>query len=104
LFNFVFEYGVFLQYVLTVLEKPWHPACVRCSDCLAKLNEKCFARDGKIYCRDDFYRYSKLFVRQRFQMTEFTVAFYKDGRLRSSSHKEVSRSDLFFKKTGAFLI
>jgi hypothetical protein len=57
LFIFVFEYGVFLQYVLTVLEKPWHPACVRCSDCLAKLNEKCFARDGKIYCRDDFYRY-----------------------------------------------
>jgi hypothetical protein len=48
----------FLQYVLTVLEKPWHPACVRCSDCLAKLNEKCFARDGKIYCRDDFYRYT----------------------------------------------
>jgi hypothetical protein len=49
--------ATWVQYVLTVLEKPWHPACVRCSDCRAALNEKCFARDGKIYCRDDFYRY-----------------------------------------------
>ena len=44
------------RYVLTVLEAPWHPNCVRCSDCGAVLNEKCFSREGKIYCRQDFYR------------------------------------------------
>jgi len=44
------------KYVLTVLEKPWHPNCVRCSDCGFVLNEKCFSRDGKIFCREDFYR------------------------------------------------
>jgi len=44
------------KYVLTVLEAPWHPNCVRCSDCGAGLDEKCFSREGKIYCREDFYR------------------------------------------------
>ena len=44
------------KYVLTVLEKPWHPNCVRCTECGAFLNEKCFSRDGKIYCKEDFYR------------------------------------------------
>jgi len=44
------------KFVLTVLEKPWHPNCVRCSDCGFVLNEKCFSREGKIYCREDFYR------------------------------------------------
>ena len=45
------------KYVLTVLEKPWHPNCVRCVDCGYILNEKCFSRDGKIYCKIDFYRF-----------------------------------------------
>ena len=45
------------KFVLTVLEKPWHPNCVRCSDCGFVLNEKCFSREGKIYCREDFYRW-----------------------------------------------
>lgn len=44
------------KYVLTVLGKPWHPNCVRCVDCGYILNEKCFSRDGKIYCKTDFYR------------------------------------------------
>lgn len=44
------------KYVLTVLERPWHPHCVRCVDCGLRLNEKCFSRDGKIYCKEDFYR------------------------------------------------
>jgi len=44
------------KYVLTVLEKPWHPNCVRCTDCGFVLNEKCFSRDGKIFCKEDFYR------------------------------------------------
>ena len=44
------------KYVLTVLDKPWPPDCVRCVDCGYVLNEKCFSRDGKIYCKIDFYR------------------------------------------------
>ena len=45
------------KYVLTVLERPWHPHCVRCVDCGLRLAEKCFSRDGKIYCKEDFYRW-----------------------------------------------
>jgi len=44
------------KYVLTVLDQPWHPGCVRCADCGSVLNEKCFARDGSLFCRKDFYK------------------------------------------------
>ena len=51
------------RFILKVLDKPWHPACVRCALCQKLLDEKCFYREGKMYCRDDFYRYDYFFRR-----------------------------------------
>ena len=51
------------RFILKVLDKPWHPACVRCALCQKLLDEKCFYREGKMYCRDDFYRYDYFLIR-----------------------------------------
>lgn len=44
------------RYLLNVLEKTWHVRCVQCTDCGCALNDKCFSREGKLYCRTDFFR------------------------------------------------
>ncbi|BFZ18288.1 hypothetical protein BsWGS_21327 [Bradybaena similaris] len=44
------------RFLLNVLDRAWHTACVKCSDCKCNLTEKCFFRDGKLYCRSDFFR------------------------------------------------
>jgi hypothetical protein len=44
------------QYLYNVLDRAWHQACIQCSDCKSNLNEKCYSRDGKLYCKEDFYR------------------------------------------------
>uniref|UniRef100_A0A8C4Q984 LIM/homeobox protein Lhx5 n=1 Tax=Eptatretus burgeri TaxID=7764 RepID=A0A8C4Q984_EPTBU len=44
------------RFLLTVLDRPWHPGCVQCCECSCPLTDKCFSRDGKLYCRNDFFR------------------------------------------------
>ena len=44
------------RFLLNVLDRAWHDACVQCCDCSLKLTEKCFSRDGKLYCKMDFFR------------------------------------------------
>ncbi|OQR67184.1 LIM/homeobox protein Lhx1-like, partial [Tropilaelaps mercedesae] len=44
------------RFLLHVLDRSWHAKCVQCSDCRCSLSEKCFSRDGKLYCRNDFYK------------------------------------------------
>ncbi|WAR01583.1 LHX5-like protein [Mya arenaria] len=44
------------RYLLHVLDRAWHVRCVQCSDCSCALTDKCFSRDGKLYCRNDFFR------------------------------------------------
>ena len=44
------------RYLLNVLDKTWHASCVRCVDCNLPLTEKCYSRDGRLFCRDDFFR------------------------------------------------
>ncbi|ELU00131.1 hypothetical protein CAPTEDRAFT_168913 [Capitella teleta] len=44
------------RFLLTVLDRAWHAQCVLCVDCQAPLTDKCFSRDGRLYCRQDFYR------------------------------------------------
>ena len=44
------------KFVTTVLGKPWHADCVRCFDCRKTLDEKCYAREARLFCREDFYR------------------------------------------------
>ncbi|CAB4057840.1 LHX3_4 [Lepeophtheirus salmonis] len=44
------------KFVIRVLDRPWHESCVKCEDCGTQLNEKCFAKYDRIFCRADFYR------------------------------------------------
>ncbi|UYV79286.1 LHX3 [Cordylochernes scorpioides] len=44
------------RYILKVLERPWHARCLRCVDCQAPLQDKCFARNGLVFCKDDFFK------------------------------------------------
>ncbi|XP_070169100.1 LIM/homeobox protein Lhx1 isoform X1 [Polyergus mexicanus] len=44
------------QYLLNVLDRAWHVECVRCFDCRAALQDKCFSREAKLFCRNDFFR------------------------------------------------
>ncbi|XP_064087013.1 LIM/homeobox protein Lhx1-like isoform X1 [Macrobrachium nipponense] len=44
------------KFLLTVLDRTWHAECVRCADCGCALTDKCFSREGKLFCRNDFFR------------------------------------------------
>jgi len=49
------------QYVLRVSpDMEWHAQCLRCSDCQQLLDETCtcFVRDGNVYCKPDYIRYT----------------------------------------------
>ncbi|ESP01490.1 hypothetical protein LOTGIDRAFT_200317, partial [Lottia gigantea] len=43
------------RFLLNVLDRAWHAKCVQCFDCKNNLTEKCFYREGKLYCRLDFF-------------------------------------------------
>ncbi|ENN71642.1 hypothetical protein YQE_11740, partial [Dendroctonus ponderosae] len=43
------------KFLLNVLDRTWHADCVRCFDCHAPLTDKCFSREGKLFCRTDFF-------------------------------------------------
>ena len=45
------------RFLLNVLDRVWHAKCVQCCDCGCPLADKCFARDGRLFCRQDFFRY-----------------------------------------------
>ncbi|KAG7481083.1 hypothetical protein MATL_G00063020 [Megalops atlanticus] len=44
------------RFLLNVLDRAWHVKCVQCCECKCNLTEKCFSRDGKLYCKNDFFR------------------------------------------------
>ncbi|XP_031636029.1 LIM/homeobox protein Lhx3 [Contarinia nasturtii] len=44
------------RFILKVLERTWHAKCLQCSECHVQLNEKCFARNGSLFCKDDFFK------------------------------------------------
>ncbi len=44
------------QFLSNVLDHLWHPECVRCIVCRCALNEQCYSREGKLYCKDDFIK------------------------------------------------
>uniref|UniRef100_T1JUG1 Uncharacterized protein n=1 Tax=Tetranychus urticae TaxID=32264 RepID=T1JUG1_TETUR len=39
-----------------ILDRTWHTYCVACFDCKNKLTEKCYSRDGKLFCKQDFFK------------------------------------------------
>ncbi|GFQ78773.1 hypothetical protein TNCT_710961 [Trichonephila clavata] len=44
------------RFLSKVEERAWHAKCVKCWDCQGILADKCFSRDGKLFCRTDFFR------------------------------------------------
>lgn len=46
------------RYYLQAVEKPWHARCLRCAQCHLPLDSEqtCYARDGSIFCKEDYYR------------------------------------------------
>ncbi|XP_048833607.1 LIM/homeobox protein Lhx9 isoform X1 [Brienomyrus brachyistius] len=46
------------RYYLLAVDKQWHLRCLKCSECKLALESEltCFAKDGSIYCKEDYYR------------------------------------------------
>ncbi|XP_069674438.1 LIM/homeobox protein Lhx9-like isoform X2 [Periplaneta americana] len=46
------------RYYLLAVDRQWHSACLKCCECKLALDSEltCFARDGNIYCKEDYYR------------------------------------------------
>lgn len=46
------------RYYLFAVERRWHSSCLQCCQCRRTLDGEitCFARDGNIYCKKDYYR------------------------------------------------
>lgn len=47
------------RFILKVSDRTWHAKCLQCNDCHAQLNEKCFIRNGQLFCKDDFFKWVK---------------------------------------------
>ncbi|CAK6442307.1 unnamed protein product [Pipistrellus nathusii] len=46
------------RYYLLAVDKQWHLRCLQCCECKLALESEltCFAKDGSIYCKEDYYR------------------------------------------------
>ncbi|KAL3246166.1 hypothetical protein MRX96_057901 [Rhipicephalus microplus] len=42
------------RYILRVMEHSWHEACLQCSVCHAPLEQSCYSRDRKLFCKADY--------------------------------------------------
>ncbi|KAK7873610.1 hypothetical protein R5R35_009300 [Gryllus longicercus] len=44
------------RFILKVLDRTWHAKCLKCSECAGQLSDKCFARNGQVFCKEDFFK------------------------------------------------
>ncbi|KAK9499257.1 hypothetical protein O3M35_002326 [Rhynocoris fuscipes] len=46
------------RFYLFAVDRKWHATCLQCSQCRVPLDGEvtCFARDGSIFCKKDYYR------------------------------------------------
>ncbi|VEL20895.1 unnamed protein product [Protopolystoma xenopodis] len=44
------------QFYESVAGQAWHPGCLRCAGCGGRLQGRCYARSGQLFCREDFVR------------------------------------------------
>ena len=46
------------RFYLLVMDKPSHIQCLRCRECKSALDsqQSCFAKDGFIYCKEDYFK------------------------------------------------
>ena len=45
------------RFVMRLSESSWHEECLFCSQCHAPLQNSCYYREGKLFCRIDYERY-----------------------------------------------
>ncbi|XP_054713529.1 LIM/homeobox protein Lhx9-like [Uloborus diversus] len=50
--------GISDRYYLLAVDRQWHARCLTCCQCKVPLDSEltCFAREGHIYCKEDYYR------------------------------------------------
>jgi hypothetical protein len=48
---------IFSRFVMKVGNTSWHEECLFCSECHASLNNSCFYKDGRLFCRTDYERF-----------------------------------------------
>ncbi|XP_056275895.1 LIM/homeobox protein Lhx2b isoform X2 [Pseudoliparis swirei] len=48
------------RFYLLAVDKQWHMRCLKCCECKLNLESEltCFSKDGSIYCKEDYYRFS----------------------------------------------
>ncbi|KAG5675860.1 hypothetical protein PVAND_005728 [Polypedilum vanderplanki] len=44
------------RFIWKVSDRTWHAKCLQCCECRSQLNEKCFIRNGQLFCKDDFFK------------------------------------------------
>ncbi|CAL8076782.1 unnamed protein product [Calicophoron daubneyi] len=44
------------QFYQRVGEQPWHQSCLRCYACGVLLLERCYSKEGQLFCREDFMK------------------------------------------------
>lgn len=42
------------RYILRVMDHSWHESCLQCSICHAPLEQSCYSRDRKLFCKADY--------------------------------------------------
>lgn len=75
------------RWYLRAADRAWHCGCLRCCHCRVPLAAEltCFARDGNIYCKEDYYRFvsfSHLFP----YFTSFSSIKIEDINLKFNSY------------------
>ncbi|KRZ11128.1 LIM/homeobox protein Lhx1 [Trichinella zimbabwensis] len=47
---------IYDRYLYHVMDKSWHGSCIVCEVCQTPLDDRCFTRDGQIFCKTDFLK------------------------------------------------
>ncbi|GAV03876.1 hypothetical protein RvY_14245 [Ramazzottius varieornatus] len=50
------EMPIFDRFIMTVLNHTWHADCLRCHHCKIHLQDRCFFRNERLFCRQDYFR------------------------------------------------
>lgn len=72
------------RYYLLAVDRQWHASCLKCCECKLPLDSDltCFARDGNIYCKEDYYRWVYVDV-------QFYLRVSETGRSRNIIYSSV---------------
>lgn len=74
---------VYTSTISNVLDRSWHPECVRCVVCRCSLTDQCYSRDGKLFCKDDFIKkfLHRCFACQNLIQSHEMIRRIRPGRL-----------------------